>query len=672
MITYRARIGYQALDGEVINNYVRLTGDGIHKEEGISRYRYLSAGGKAQGYVYQIKILKSDKNDPNKGLAGAKFELIRNRTGAVIGEYESNQAGEIVIKNLLRDAYTLKETQAPAGYQLDPSPVAIEPEDFDSQRKLAIKSIPNKKLEEKFAIPVMKLWKGKALKEVSVFLKADGKKIREVKLSQANDWKYTFDNLAKFKSDGSRIDYTVEEAAFAGYRTEIKQNAADDPSQGFQIINTETPSWTPMIPPTREVKVTKLWLNAQAAPLSAPVNKIEVALYRDGELTAKRVTLSAENQWRGSFKELPVYASIEQPKAYEYSIKEVGENKDAIQVAGRWFKVTYQGTVKDGFTILNQEIPSWTPMSPPTRELKVTKTWLDAQSEILSAPVDKIAVELYRDGQASGKTLVLSRDNQWTGSFKDLPVYESLEKPQAYAYSVKEVGEDKGAIQVAGQEFKVTYQGTMKDGLTVVNQAYPPEKPEEPESPPVTPPETPEEPENPPVTPPDTPKEPESPPVTPPNTPEEPETPPVTPPDTPKEPESPPVTPPNTPEEPETPPVTPPDTPEEPETPPVTPPDTPEEPETPPVTPLDIPQEPESPPMTTEKVDQVAARTSRPAECSQPSQKQVSKQADLPRMGLDRGTRDWIALGFGAVFVGCLFAWLGKNKKSKRWDLSVE
>ncbi|MCY3036142.1 MULTISPECIES: Cna B-type domain-containing protein [Aerococcus] len=877
MITYRAQIDYQALDGEVIKNYVRLTGDGINNEEGISRYRYLSAGGKAQGYVYQLKLVKLDQADPNKTLAGAKFKLIRNRTGALIGEYETNRAGEIVIKNLLRDDYTLKESQAPVGYQLDPSPIAVGAKDFDNPEKLAIKSITNKRVEEKLSIPVTKLWIGKMLKEVTVFLKADGEKIQEGKISVDTFWMHTFENLAKFKPDGSSIEYTVEEAPVAGYRTDIRQKVAGDVSRGFVITNTETPTWTPMTPPSREIKVTKTWLNPQGESLSAPVDNIQVELYRDGQATGKKLTLSAENQWSGSFRNLPVYESIENPTVYDYSVKEVGEDKGSIQVAGKWFKVSYQGTMKDGFTILNQETPTWTPMTPPTREIKVTKTWLTAQGESLSAPVDKIEVELYRDGQATGKKLALSADNQWSGSFKNLPVYESIEKPKASEYSIKEVGEAKGSIQVAGKWFKVSYQGTMKDGFTVVNQESPswtPMKPpsreikvtktwlnaqaealkapidkievelyrdgqatskkltlsaenhwtgtfkdlpvyesienptaydysvkevgedkgsiqvagkwfkvtyqgtmkdgfkvvnqETPTWTPMTPPSREikvtktwlnaqgeslsapvdkievelyrdgkatgkklamsadnqwsgsfknlpvyESIENPkayeysvrevgeykgsiqiagqcfkvtylgtmkdgfkvvnqayppekPQTPPDKPKKPETPPVTPPDKPKKPETPPVTPPDKPKKPETPPVTPPDKPKKPETPPVTPPDKPKKPETPPVTPPDKSKKPETPPVTPPDKPKKPETPPMTSTKVAHPATSSSQATEKSLPGQKQVHKEASLPKTGMDSETQDWLVLGLGAVFVGCLFAWLGKNNKSKR------
>ncbi|MHA6566732.1 Cna B-type domain-containing protein [Aerococcus urinae] len=280
-------------------------------------------------------------------------------------------------------------------------------------------------------------------------------------------------------------------------------------------------------------------------------------------------------------------------------------------------------------------------MTPPSREIKVTKTWLNAQGEAVTAPAAKIEVELYRDGQATGKTLALSKENHWSGSFKNLPVYESIENPKNYDYSIQEVGGDQGAIQVAGKWFKVTYQGAMKDGFQILNQAYPPEEPQ---------------------TPPDKPKKPETPPVTPPDEPKKPETPPVTPPDEPKKPETPPVTPPDKPKKPETPPVTPPDKPKKPETPPVTPPDEPKKPETPPVTPPDQPKRPESP----AKVSRPGVNPSTPTEKSLAPQKQVHKKAELPPTGFDNKTKDWLALGIGAVFVGCLFAWLGKHNKSRR------
>ncbi|WP_083799400.1 Cna B-type domain-containing protein [Peptostreptococcus stomatis] len=42
-------------------------------------------------------------------------------------------------------------------------------------------------------------------------------------------------------------------------------------------------------------------------------------------------------------------------------------------------------------------------MIPPTRDLKVTKVWKDKDNNYLVGPVEKIEVELYKDGVATGK-----------------------------------------------------------------------------------------------------------------------------------------------------------------------------------------------------------------------------------------------------------------------------
>ncbi|TFF63682.1 Cna B-type domain-containing protein, partial [Helcococcus ovis] len=72
----------------------------------------------------------------------------------------------------------------------------------------------------------------------------------------------------------------------------------------------------------------------------------------------------------------------------------------------------------------------------PTRNIKVTKNW-----KLLTAekPVDKIEVELYKDGVATGKKLVLTKDNNWIGEFKNLEVANGLGNINYHKYTVKEV-----------------------------------------------------------------------------------------------------------------------------------------------------------------------------------------------------------------------------------------
>lgn len=121
-------------------------------------------------------------------------------------------------------------------------------EDFDTN-KIALKTIINKKIEEKISIPVEKIWKGKILEKVEIILKADGVEKERVELSKENNWKYIFKNLDKIKQDGNFINYTVEEKELKGYKSEIKQNNQNDITKGFTIINSETPPNKPEKPP---------------------------------------------------------------------------------------------------------------------------------------------------------------------------------------------------------------------------------------------------------------------------------------------------------------------------------------------------------------------------------------------------------------------------------------
>ena len=467
-VYYKVKIGYTPIDGEVFKNKVKLTGEKIQERDAHNDYRYFTAGGKAEGYVYSIKIKK--EGEKGESLAGAKFKLIRDRNNAVVGEYVTNEQGEIEIKDLLKDDYTLVETQAPKGYKLDNKEIKIKSDDFGTN-KVAFKTITNKK--ERISIPVEKVWKGKALEKVEVTLKADGVVKEQVELSKTNNWKHTFENLDKYKDDGTLINYTIEEKAVPGYKTEIVQKDSNDITKGFVITNKETPKWTPMIPPTRNVKITKEWLGTDGSKITAPVDKIEVELYRDGKATGQKLELNKANNWTGEFKDLKAYESILNSKPYEYTIKEVGESNNSIKFDGKWFKVIYSGNMKDGIKVENKETPKWTPMIPPTRNVKITKEWLGTDGSKITAPVDKIEVELYRDGKATGQKLELNKANNWTGEFKDLKAYESILNSKPYEYTIKEVGESNNSIKFDGKWFKVIYSGTMKDGIKVTNTLIP-------------------------------------------------------------------------------------------------------------------------------------------------------------------------------------------------------
>ncbi|SFE33860.1 LPXTG-motif cell wall anchor domain-containing protein [Peptostreptococcus sp. D1] len=473
----------------------------------------------------------------------------------------TNTDGEAVSNKLIPGKYKIKELTSPKGYQLNSEEYEVEV----ASDKACIKEIANE--PERREIRVGKVWVGKEGESITAVLKADGKVVSKHEIT-APSWQYTFEGLRKYDIDtGERIRYTVEEENIPeGYtanyievpdimghwiienkldKTEVKvtkewenitgekptiklqllKNGKNegspieltsgtttytwnelestdihgneyiytvkevgetgsniqigndwykvtyggDQESGLTVTNKKLSSWMPMTPPTRDIKVTKEWKDSSGNSLDAPVDKIKVELYKDGAATGDIKELTKDNDWTVTFEKLKAYESIENPTIHKYTVKEIGEVESAIQFNGKWFGVSYDGTMAEGFTVTNKEKTPWTPMIPPTRDIKVTKEWKDVAGNNLEAPVEKIEVELYKDGEATGKKLELTKDNNWSGEFKNLEVADGG-NTNYYKYTVKELGETTGFIKLDGKWFKVSYTGTMKDGFKITNK----------------------------------------------------------------------------------------------------------------------------------------------------------------------------------------------------------
>ena len=342
-------------------------------------------------------------------------------------------------------------------------------------------------------LKVTKVWKDKdnndlnaPVEKIEVELYKDGAATgTKLDLTKANNWTGEFKKLPVSATLGGPIHkYTVKEIGESGFAIQFGGKwygvtYGGKMKDGLTVTNKEKTPWTPMIPPTRNLKVTKVWKDKNNNDLNAPVEKIEVELYKDGAATGTKLDLTKANNWTGEFKKLPVSATLG-GKIHEYTVKETGESGNAIQFVGKWYGVDYRGTMKDGLTVTNKEKTPWTPMIPPTRDLKVTKVWKDKDNNYLVGPVEKIEVELYKDGVATGKKLDLTKANNWTGTFEKLDVADGLGSTNYYKYTVKEIGESAGSIKFGTKWFKATYTGNMKDGFKITNKELPPLTPMEP------------------------------------------------------------------------------------------------------------------------------------------------------------------------------------------------
>ena len=98
--------------------------------------------------------------------------------------------------------------------------------------------------------------------------------------------------------------------------------------------------------------------------------------------------------------------------------------------------------------------------TPAKTQVPVKKVWNDADNQDGKRP-GSVTVKLLADGQDTGKTLELNKDNNWSGSFTALDVNKA---GKAIKYTIEEVA-------VAEYESKVT--GDATTGFTITNSYTP-------------------------------------------------------------------------------------------------------------------------------------------------------------------------------------------------------
>ena len=361
------------------------------------------------------EVVFSKVNVGGEEIAGAKIQ-IKDAQGQVVKEWTS-KAGQSEIIKLKAGTYIFHEEAAPNGY-LKVTDITFE---VDEQGKVTVKNANGNEVkanENKLTVtdktePVVPPTPGE--KEV-LFSKVNvgGEEIAGAKIQikdaqgqVVKEWtsKAGQSEIIKLKA-GTYIFH--EEAAPNGYlkvtditfevdeqgKVTVKNADGNEvKANGNKLTVTdktksptpETP-WTPMIPSTRNLKVTKKWLGTNGNKITVPVDKIEVELYKDGKATGQKLELNKANSWTGEFKDLKAYESIENSKAYEYTVKEVGENNNSIKLGNKLFKVTYSGNMKDGIEVVNTESPALSPSIPSEKpkKSKLAKTGIGASASIYS------------------------------------------------------------------------------------------------------------------------------------------------------------------------------------------------------------------------------------------------------------------------------------------------
>ena len=271
---------------------------------------------------------------------------------------------------------------------------------------------------------------------------ADGKvKFSELTFDEAGTYTYTIKEV-KAGTTENGITYDAKTITAKVTVTDDGQGklhatveySSDGTANSTTFTNVYTPAKT-------QVPVKKVWNDSDNQDGKRP-ESITVKLLADGVETGQTRELNAANNWQAIFTDLdadkggtPIAYTIEEVSVAEYESKVTGD-------------------ATTGFTITNSYTPGKT-------QVPVKKVWNDSENQDGKRP-DSITVKLLADGQDTGKTLELNKENNWSGSFTDLDVNKA---GKAIAYTIEEVS-------VAEYESKVT--GDATTGFTITN-SYTPE-----------------------------------------------------------------------------------------------------------------------------------------------------------------------------------------------------
>ncbi|KJU74802.1 hypothetical protein AH70_04435 [Pediococcus damnosus LMG 28219] len=244
---------------------------------------------------------------------------------------------------------------------------------------------------------------------ITIDLYKNGNKVDSKQVTAANDWKYSFSNLAKYDSQGNPNKFTVKEAPVTGYTS--KQDGND-------FTNTVTGE--------TNISGTKTWKDDNNSDHTRP-DSITIDLYKnDNKVDSKKVT--AADDWKYSFSNLAKYDS--NGKLNKYTVNEEKVSDYASKQDGNDFTNTVTGETN----------------------ISGTKTWKDDNNSDHTRP-DSITIDLYKNGNKIDSKKVTAADD-WKYSFSNLAKYDSNGK--LIAYTVKEEKVSGYTSKQAGNSFTNT------------------------------------------------------------------------------------------------------------------------------------------------------------------------------------------------------------------------
>ena len=267
---------------------------------------------------------------------------------------------------------------------------------------------------------------------VKVELLADGAATgKTVTLNAGNNWTHTWDNLAK-KAGGKDVAYTVREAEVPEGYTSVMTGGMVKNNGAFSYTLTNKHEIE-----STALNVKKVWDDADNADGLRPAS-VKVQLLADGKAAGQPVELSAANEWKHAWGDLPKLAD---GKTIKYTVAEVDVPEGYASVV--------TGNASFGFTITNTH-------AVKTTAVGVKKIWNDGNDQDGLRPAE-VTAQLLANGEVVAEAK-LSAQNAWAHQWTDLPIFAN---GKAIEYTVAEADVPEG--------YTSSVMGSAADGFTLVN-----------------------------------------------------------------------------------------------------------------------------------------------------------------------------------------------------------
>ena len=313
---------------------------------------------------------------------------------------------------------------------------AVIKQNVNETLKIVALTVTNQKDTETTELHVEKQWAEGSTnlpEYITVYLTLNGKRVgRTATLSEQNGWAYTWTGLPLYATDASgnqiMAEYQVEEVLVPNFTTDqISRRTVVKEVNWYQTDRLED-SMTYLLVHNGKAMAYKnggfSWINIEDAKSDTSAQwsvTTDHHGFRVENGNGYAISLNNSNNFYGdTTKDSKVnqvlYFADSQLMAQHNDVYYIfGQSGQGVTSDGLVFSL-YRKTEVTGVIV---EIENKPVQEDAQTHVEVSKVWTDDKDH----SKDSITIHLYGDGKDTGRELVLSKANNWQGSFEDLPYY---------------------------------------------------------------------------------------------------------------------------------------------------------------------------------------------------------------------------------------------------------